>query len=87
MFIMTPDEFRASLATLRWSTRRCAEMINCDDRLVRRWASGAVPIPPSVGVWLAGLVDFHNAHPAPQDWRKRHSTEASTNAMADDVDL
>lgn len=68
---MTPDRFRECLTLLRWSQRGLAEALECDDRLVRRWASGDADIPPSVAAWLAALADAHAALPAPTGWRTR----------------
>lgn len=68
---MTPDRLRECLALLRWSQRGFAEALSCDDRLVRRWASGDATIPPDVAAWLEALAAAHAAHPAPSGWRRR----------------
>ena len=77
---MTPDQFRDSLDALDWTLRGLATLLGCDDRHVRRWASGAMPVPDSVGAWLAGLAAVHAASPPPRDWRTRRRTEAGAGA-------
>lgn len=52
---MPPTEFRNCLAGLNTNQRDIAGCIPVDDRLVRRWAAGGVPIPPEVAGWLRAL--------------------------------
>ncbi|WP_018261868.1 hypothetical protein [Methylobacterium sp. WSM2598] len=68
---MTPDRFRECLGLLRWSQRGLAETLECDDRLVRRWASGEAEIPASVAAWLETLGQAHAEAPPPKAWRRR----------------
>lgn len=68
---MTPTRLRDCLALLRWSQRGLADALACDDRLVRRWASGDAEVPPEVAAWLDKLAATHQTHPPPTDWRKR----------------
>ena len=68
---MTPERFRISVAAIGWTLRGLADLLGCDDRLPRRWASGEANVPPSVGEWLDRLAKAHERHPPPQDWRKR----------------
>jgi ribosome-binding protein aMBF1 (putative translation factor) len=68
---VTPDAFRAALDTIGWSQRGLADRLSCDDRMVRRWASGELTVPPSIARWLARLARCHAANPAPDDWRRR----------------
>ncbi len=68
---MSPSRLRAALAALRWSQRGLADALGCDDRLVRRWASGAASVPPEVATWLAALSATHETHPPPENWRSR----------------
>ena len=68
---MTPDRMREALFLLRWSQRGLAEALECDDRLVRRWASGDAEIPVSVAAWLETLAQCHEAAPPPKAWRRR----------------
>ena len=72
---MTPDRFRDCLALLRWSQRGLADALECDDRLIRRWASGDAEIPASVAAWLETLGQVHAAAPPPTGWKRRHSAE------------
>lgn len=68
---MTPDRLRDVLALLRWSQRGLSDALECDDRLVRRWASGDASVPPDVAVWLEALAAAHERLPAPGGWRRR----------------
>lgn len=61
------------LAALRWSLRGLADALECDDRLVRRWASGGAPVPAEVAAWLRLLGAAHQANPPPQGWRARQA--------------
>ncbi len=66
---MTPDRFRDCVAALGWSLRGLAATLQCDDRLIRRWAGGSAEVPPSVAAWLETLAQCHEAAPPPQDWK------------------
>ncbi len=68
---MSPNRLREALSLLRWSQRGLAEALGCDDRLVRRWASGDATVPPDVATWLADLAEAHARRPAPEGWRRR----------------
>ena len=68
---MPPSGLREILAMLRWSQRGLAEALGCDDRIVRRWASGAAAMPADVALWLSRLAKVHAANPPPQTWRTR----------------
>ncbi len=39
-------------------------MLGCDDRLVRRWGSGHMPIPPEVAAWLEAAADVPLPEPS-----------------------
>jgi len=67
---MTPDQFRACLDSLRWTQRGLASALLCDERMVRRWGTGAMNIPAPIAVWLTRLANAHDANPVP-DWRTR----------------
>lgn len=69
--MMTPFQLRACLGCLRWSQRSLAEALGCDDRLVRRWAAGSLPVPPVVAEWLDKAARWHAMNPAPQGWQSR----------------
>lgn len=70
---MTPKRFKECLASLRWTQRGLAACLDCDDRVIRRWASESDPasVPPDVAVWLEALAQVHEAIPPPQGWKKR----------------
>ena len=72
---MTPDQLRDALALLHWSGRGLAAILMCDERLVRRWGSGAQAVPAPVAAWLGRLAAAHEANPAPcpADWRQRET--------------
>lgn len=63
---MTPNRFRECLATLHWSQRGLAEILQMDERQVRRWASGDYAIPPRISDWLEKLARFHERNPPPE---------------------
>jgi transcriptional regulator with XRE-family HTH domain len=66
---MTADRFRECLAMLHWSQRGLAEILYCDDRLVRRWAQGNEPVPESIARWIEKLAFTHEALPPPTSRR------------------
>jgi transcriptional regulator with XRE-family HTH domain len=68
---MTPSALRDALASIRWSQRGLAEVLGCDDRMVRRWAAGSAEIPPAVGEWLANLAKCHEVMEPPRNWKRR----------------
>lgn len=49
---MTPEAFRAAVGRLQWSYRGLADMVQVDERQVRRWAAGAA-VPPAIAAWIA----------------------------------
>ena len=58
---MTPARFRECLAVLRWSQTTLATELGVNERTVRRWASGANPVPGWVSQRLElGLVLHDN---------------------------
>ena len=67
---MTPADFRECLATLHWSQRGLADILNMDERQVRRWASGS-PIPPAIATWLDLMARFHEMHQPPSATERR----------------
>lgn len=62
---MTPETFKATLDAIGWSQRHLAARLGTSDATVRRWASGAFPVPHSVASWLSELVRCHVDRPAP----------------------
>ena len=67
--VMSPSELREALDAVRWSQRSLASALECDDRLVRRWAAGGAAVPQNVAVWLRRLAAVHRVSPPPQAWR------------------
>jgi hypothetical protein len=63
---MTASRFRECLALLHWSQRGLAEILYCDDRLVRRWAQGSEPVPETIAGWIEKLASTHQAAPPPR---------------------
>ena len=68
---MTPESFRAALDTIGWGQRELSRRLQCDDRMVRRWAGGALRVPEPIARWLDTLARFHGRHGAPEGWRRR----------------
>lgn len=67
---MTGPEFLKALGILHWTRRALAMELGCDVGIPNRWASGAVPVPEVIAVWLRALVLLHERLPVPE-WRKR----------------
>ena len=53
---MTPDQFRAALADLRYSQASFARLAMVDARTVRRWCDGTRAVPGPV-VALLGMIE------------------------------
>lgn len=68
---MTGPEFQAALDALEWTASSVSRLLDCNSAQPRRWASGALPVPDSIAVWLLELVEAHRLHPAPAEWRLR----------------
>jgi hypothetical protein len=62
---MTPDRVRHCLTALHWTQRGLAHVLDVDERLVRRWASGANVVPGRIAAWLETLAEYHEANPPP----------------------
>lgn len=60
------DRLRGALASIQWSQRQLAAMLQRDERQVRRWASGASYMPGDVLAWLEDLAACHRAMPPPK---------------------
>jgi hypothetical protein len=72
---MTADRFRECLAMLHWSQRGLAEILYCDDRLVRRWAQGSEPVPESIAGWIEKMACVRQTSPRPTSrWNPAVST-------------
>jgi DNA-binding transcriptional regulator YdaS (Cro superfamily) len=73
---MTPAAFRAHLGALQWTQHGLAAMLAMNERQVRRWASGATPIPERIAAWvehaarelpplMAAVDAWHENNPPP----------------------
>lgn len=67
---MNPDEFSDALQAIGWTQRGLAGYLGITDTIVRRWASGRVPIPGNVAAWLATLGDVHARTRLPEGWER-----------------
>lgn len=76
---MTPERMSECLSLVRWSQRGLADALECDDRLVRRWAAGEAEIPAGVAAWLETLGKVHAEIPPPRTWRTRPRGPANQN--------
>jgi ribosome-binding protein aMBF1 (putative translation factor) len=68
---MTADEFTEALQLIGWSQRQLAAMLDCDNVIVWRWATGRADIPASIAVWIRRIAACHEKHAVPDDWRVR----------------
>jgi hypothetical protein len=70
---VTPARFRDCLTALGLSANDLARILDCSDRITRRWASGRTEVPIGVGRWLEKWVAVRRAHPdptPPEDWHQ-----------------
>ncbi len=74
---MTPLELRECVDALNWSLRGLATLLDCDYRMVRRWETGQVSIPPKIADWLRVMADLHRQNPPPVDWRRNGLVKAA----------
>jgi hypothetical protein len=70
---MTPSRFRECLAVLHWSQLGLAELLYCDDQLVRRWAQGSEPVPETIAGWIEKLASAREAAASPAAQRPMRS--------------
>lgn len=57
---MTPATFRATLATLGWTTGGLARFLGCSHDRVRNWIRPrGYTVPPDVAAWLLRRVALH----------------------------
>ena len=74
---MTPDRYREVLGLLRMNPTGLSLLIDCDERLARRWASGRVPIPAELAAWLEDAAALYERLPIPKpEWNYRPPLEA-----------
>lgn len=55
---MEPEAFRAALLAFNLTQQGCGRLFDVDERTVRRWATGAAPIPRSVAIAFALMLRF-----------------------------
>jgi transcriptional regulator with XRE-family HTH domain len=67
---MTGERFATLRHATGWSRRYVADLLQCDEKLVRRWETGAAPVPAQVAEWLAAVARAIERLPAPDDWRQ-----------------
>lgn len=61
---MTVERLIECQHAIGWSNRQLAEILDMNERQVRRWRAGS-PVPPPVAAWLERLAHAHQANPAP----------------------
>lgn len=63
---MTPtSRFLAALGALHWGPVVLSELLDVNERTVRRWIAGQNDPPPAVLEWLEKLAAFVEANPPP----------------------
>jgi len=63
---MTPKQFTKCLEQIRWSMRGVADHLGVHETRIRRWATGALPVPEQVAQWLEALANAHKLNPVPK---------------------
>jgi hypothetical protein len=53
---MTSDEFSVALTTLGISANALADVIQVNQREVRRWLAGSAPVPRGIGAFMRVAV-------------------------------
>jgi hypothetical protein len=53
---MTEKQFNAALAKLGYTNVTFGELIETNDRTVRRWASGQWPVPKTIALLLGYML-------------------------------
>jgi ribosome-binding protein aMBF1 (putative translation factor) len=66
---MNHAEFVTARVMLGWSRHRIADVLQCDEDMIRLMEIGQRLIPLSVAQWLWDLVDYHTKHPPPPNWQ------------------
>ncbi|WP_171070459.1 hypothetical protein [Methylobacterium terricola] len=54
--------------------------LDCDERIVRRWAAGDGAIPAELAAWLEKLAAVHEAAPPPTTWRRQRRPATAAEA-------
>jgi plasmid maintenance system antidote protein VapI len=63
---MTPKQFTKCLEQIDWTMRGVADHLGVHETRVRRWATGALPVPDKVAQWLETLASTHAKNPPPE---------------------
>jgi hypothetical protein len=66
---MGAAEFRDVLAAIGWTPATLSHRLGCDERMVRRWASGRYAVPVRVAEWLCLVATTLRDLPPPVDWQ------------------
>jgi hypothetical protein len=66
---MTRDHFNETLDAIGWSRAVLARKLGLNsDRVIRLWAAGSTPVPPSVARWLRQIAQTLEELPPPEEW-------------------
>jgi hypothetical protein len=63
--LMTGGDFAAAVDELGWSNAWLARYVGCDERLVRKWITGELRVPPAIAAWIHTRLLYHRAQPPP----------------------
>ncbi|QCE34399.1 helix-turn-helix domain-containing protein [Acetobacteraceae bacterium] len=75
---MTTDELRACMDSLEWSQHALSRILGVSHTTVSRWATGKLPIPENVAIWIRGTSQYLRENPLPDGWKtwqERRSAE------------
>ena len=84
---MTPGDRLANLlkrmgSSKYWLTRQCG----VNEKTVRRWTNGALPVPERVVRWVAAMEKFLDYNPVPicgdRIYKARRAKEMTARSMA-----
>jgi hypothetical protein len=70
---MTPARYRECLGIVGQSQSGLADLLGCNARLTRAWATGRSEVPCGIARWLEEWVAVRLAHPDPKpptDWHE-----------------
>lgn len=73
---MTSERFQTIVHdTIGWSLQQFAQIVDRNERTVRRWGNGGMEIPPEVAEWLETIAACHEANPPPRNPRRNTLVE------------
>ena len=64
--LMDCERFCLILENICWSKSAFAEMVDVNERTVRRWSNGDDYIPERIAVWLEQIHSCHLDNPPPE---------------------